>query len=135
MKIGAGLEMLPAGQVPFPCLIQKPKYPLKQCYLFRNTSCTSAAPQVTPLFSETHSHCVTMTPKSPSFQFCSSGSREWYTHSCKEIYFQVSRKRCSSGFLFHLRLPSLGKTREWKKRVARSVCTGGSSAGTSCLHP
>lgn len=104
--------MLPAGQVPFPCLIQKPQYPLKQCYLFRNTSCTSAAPQVTPLFSETHSHCVTMTPESPSFQFCCSGSREWCTHSCKEIYFQVSRKSCSSGFLFHLRPPSLGRKGE-----------------------
>lgn len=38
----------------------------------------------------------------------------WCTHGCKEIYLQVSSKRCSSGFLFHLRLPSLGRTLEKK---------------------
>lgn len=120
MKIGTGLEMLPVGPNHISMPYSKaPPCSLNQCYLFRNTSCTSAALQIILFFSETHSHCVTMTPKSPSFQFCSilllrEQEMVWCTvsctHSCKEIYFQVSRKRCSPGFLFNLRLPSLGRT-------------------------
>lgn len=121
-----------ASSGPSPISMPHPKspvYPLNQCYLFRNTTCTCAALQVMLLFSEAHSHCIPMTPESPSFQFCSNlllreqGMLQCTvscTHGCKEIYFQVSTKCCSSGFLFHLRLPSLGRT--LKKQAEQGVC-------------
>lgn len=94
-----------------------PLYPLNQCYLFRNTSCTSAAPQIILFFSVRHTGtALQWHQKAPHFSSAPFGEQGmvWCTHGCKEIYFQVSSKRCSSGFLFHLRLPSLGRTLEKK---------------------
>lgn len=53
-------------------------------------------------------------------------------HGGKEIYFQVSRKHCGSGFLFHLRLPSLGRTLKKQRSVyiSREQLPAPSGAGS-----
>lgn len=93
-----------------------PLHHLNQCYLLRNTSHTPARLQTT-LSSVRYK--VIMLPwhkKAIHFSYavvCCSVSSKWCstesaaTRGCKETSFHVSRKHCSSGILFHLKVPSL----------------------------
>lgn len=129
MKIETGLEMLAAGQIPFPCLIQnpsvspKPVLPLQKHNLYICCSTSNASFQwgtQSLHYNDTRKPLISILLQSAAQGAGMVQCTVSCTHGCKEIYFQVSTNCCSSGFLFHLRLPSLGRT--LKKQAEQGVC-------------